>query len=96
MEYVRAAGLHERVRILAGIAPVRRPGTARYLDEHVPGISVPQRVLRRLESAADPADEGVRVAAEVLRAVREIPGVAGAHLMSFGWVDGIRRLVDEV
>jgi methylenetetrahydrofolate reductase (NADPH) len=96
MELVRAAGLHERVRILAGIAPVRRPRTARYLHEHVPGITVPDAVLSRLEGAADPEEEGVQVAAEILRRVREIPGVAGAHLMSFGWVDGVRRLVEAI
>jgi methylenetetrahydrofolate reductase (NADPH) len=93
MNLVRAAGLHERVRILAGIAPVRRPSIARYLDAHVPGISVPPAVLARLEGAADPAEEGVRVAAEVLRAVRAIPGVAGVHVMSFGWVEGVARVL---
>lgn len=96
MELVRAAGLHERVRILAGIAPVRRPATARYLNDHVPGIDVPEAVLQRLERAADPAAEGVAVAAELLRQIREIPGVAGAHLMSFGWVDGVRRVVEAM
>jgi methylenetetrahydrofolate reductase (NADPH) len=93
MEQVRAAGLHERVRILAGIAPVRRPSIARYLHEHVPGISVPAPTLARLESAANPEAEGVRVAAEVLAAVRGIPGVAGVHLMTFGWVEGVARVV---
>jgi methylenetetrahydrofolate reductase (NADPH) len=93
MEFVRAAGLHERVRILAGIAPVRRARTARYLHEHIPGITVPEAVLVRLESAADPETEGVRVAAEVLAAVRALPGVAGAHLMTFGWVEGVERVL---
>jgi 5,10-methylenetetrahydrofolate reductase len=93
MEQVRAAGLHERVHILAGIAPVRRASIARYLDEHVPGVSVPAPILSRLESAADPQAEGVRVAAEVLQAVRAIPGVAGVHLMTFGWVEGVARVV---
>jgi 5,10-methylenetetrahydrofolate reductase len=96
MEMVRAAGLHERARILVGIAPVRRPRTARYLNEHVPGVDVPDAILTRLENAADPEEEGVLVAAEVLRGVRDLAGVAGAHLLSFGWIDGVRRLVDLI
>jgi methylenetetrahydrofolate reductase (NADH) len=96
MELVRAAGLHERARILAGIAPIRRPRTAHYLNDHVPGVDVPDTVLARLDNAEDQEEEGVQVAAETLRAVRDIPGVAGAHLFSFGWVDGIRRLVDLI
>ena len=96
MELVRSAGLHERVSILVGIATVRRPSIARYLDEQVPGVSVPKPVLARLAAASEPATEGVRVAAEVLRELRGIPGVAGAHLMSFGWIDGIRRLMEAI
>ncbi|MGH2585674.1 MAG: methylenetetrahydrofolate reductase [Dehalococcoidia bacterium] len=93
MELVRAAGLHERVRILAGIATVRRPSTARYLHEHIPGVTVPDATLTRLESAEDPEAEGVRVAAELLQTIRAIPGVAGAHLMTFGWVGGVERVL---
>jgi len=96
MELVRAAGLHDRARILVGIAPVRRPSIAHYLNDHVPGVDVPAAVMARLESAADPEEEGVLIAAEVLRASRDIAGVAGAHVLSFGWIDGVRRVVDLI
>ncbi len=93
MELVRAAGLHERVRIMVGIAPVRRLSIARFLHEHVPGVVVPDATLARIERAGDPEAEGVRVAAEALQAARTIPGVAGAHLMTFGWVEGVARVL---
>ena len=96
LEWVRAAGLHQRVRILAGVAPLRRPSTARYLAQHVPGIVVPPAVLQRLEGADDPAEAGIDLAADLLRQIRDLPDVAGAHLISFGWVDGVRRLVDAL
>jgi 5,10-methylenetetrahydrofolate reductase len=94
MDLVRAAGLHERVKILAGITPVRRVSIARFLHEHVPGVSVPAPVMARLEAAPDPEAEGVCVAVELLEAVRGIPGVAGAHLMTFGWVEGVGRVLE--
>jgi methylenetetrahydrofolate reductase (NADPH) len=90
---VRAAGLHRRVRILAGVAPIRRLSVARYLADDVPGVTVPDTVIRRLEDAADPETEGVAIAAERLRAVSRIEGVAGAHIMTFGWVDGVERVL---
>jgi methylenetetrahydrofolate reductase (NADPH) len=93
MARVRAAGLHTRVRILAGIAPVRRLAVARYLRERVPGADVPLTVLRRLEAAPDPEAEGVRLAAERLAAVQRTEGVAGAHIMTFGWAAGARRVL---
>lgn len=93
MERVRAAGLHQRVRILAGITPVRRPAVARFLHEQVPGVTIPAPILARLETASNAEAEGVRVAAEVLEAIRAIPGVAGAHLMTFGWIEGVGRVL---
>jgi methylenetetrahydrofolate reductase (NADPH) len=96
MERVRAAGLHERVRILAGITPVRRLSIARFLHEQVPGVNIPATLMSRFEDAADPEMEGVRIAAEILRAVREIPGVAGAHIMTFGWVEGVARVAERM
>jgi methylenetetrahydrofolate reductase (NADPH) len=93
---VRAAGLHARVPILAGIVPVRRPDIARFLHEQVPGVSIPPPILGRLMQAGDPEAEGIRVAGEVLRSVREIPGVAGVHIMTFGWAEGVGRVLSEV
>ncbi|MFN8559951.1 MAG: methylenetetrahydrofolate reductase [Dehalococcoidia bacterium] len=95
MERVRAAGLDRDVRILAGVAPVRRLSIARYLHDHVPGVTVPAATLRRIDEAVDQEEEGVRIAAEVVRAVRDIPGVAGVHIMTFGWTDGVRRVREQ-
>lgn len=94
MRRVVDAGLHERVRLLAGVAPVKRLAVARFLRDDVPGVEVPDAVIRRLEGAEDVEEEGVRIAAERLIAVREIEGVAGVHIMTFGWIDGVRRVLE--
>ena len=93
MGRVRAAGLHRRVRILAGVSPVRTLAVARFLDEQVPGVSLPPEVKRRLAAAADVEAEGIALAAERLCALRQIEGVAGAHIMTFGWVEGVERIL---
>lgn len=96
IEQVRAAGLDRSVRIFAGVAPVRRPAIARYLAEGGPGVLAPAAVLRRLETAADPESEGVQIAAELIGGLRAVAGVAGIHLMTFGWVDGVRRVATAI
>ncbi len=100
MARVRATGLHRRVRVIAGVAPVRRLAVARFLDERVAGVRVPAALLTRLEEAAGRSDAeveavGVRAAAATLLALRDVPGVAGVHLMTFGWADGVRRVLEE-
>lgn len=96
MERVRAERLHEQLCVLVGVAPVRKLSVARYLQERVAGVSLPAGQMRRLKRAPDPEAEGVELAAEIAREAREIEGVAGVHLMTFGWIDGVRRVVERV
>jgi methylenetetrahydrofolate reductase (NADPH) len=50
---------------------------------------VPKRIIRRLQQARDPEQEGIIICAELLEQLGEIPGVSGAHLMTPGAVETI-------
>lgn len=54
MEKVRALGLHEQTYILAGVGPLKSPGMARYMQQQVPGILVPDVLIERMEAAGAP------------------------------------------
>ncbi len=82
MARIRGAGLHEQVRILIGVGPIASAKTARWLRTKVPGVHIPDAIVARLESATDPREEGRRIAIELVQRIREIPGVAGIHLMA--------------
>jgi methylenetetrahydrofolate reductase (NADPH) len=96
MRGVREAGLHQRLHILAGVAPLRRLSIARRLEMQAPGVVVPAEISGRLELANDAEAEGVAIAAETIRQLRDIEGVAGVHLLTFGWPDGVRRVVEQI
>jgi methylenetetrahydrofolate reductase (NADPH) len=85
-------GLAERAAILPSICLVRSPKALRFIDENVPGISVPADVVERCERAADPEAECFEVACELADAARVLPGVRGLHLISFRKEAGIARL----
>jgi methylenetetrahydrofolate reductase (NADPH) len=85
-------GLAERAAILPSICLVRSPSALRFIDEKVPGISVPSDVIERCERAADPEAECFEVACELADAARVLPGVRGLHLISFRKEAGIARL----
>lgn len=78
-------GLHERAKILVGITPMKSARMARYMQENVPGLRVPEELALRMESAVDAKEEGIAIAVETIQAVREIPGIAGIHLMPVAW-----------
>jgi methylenetetrahydrofolate reductase (NADPH) len=85
-------GLAERAAILPSICLVRSPKALRFIDENVPGISVPAGVIERCERAADPEAECFEIACELADAARSLPGVRGLHLISFRKEAGIARL----
>jgi 5,10-methylenetetrahydrofolate reductase len=76
------AGLTERTAILAGIIVPRSAGMLRYMDANVPGIDVPGSMIKRLKSAPDPKQEGIKITLELIDAIRGISGIKGVHLQA--------------
>jgi methylenetetrahydrofolate reductase (NADPH) len=85
-------GLATKAAIIPSICLVRSPGALRFIDERVPGISVPPELITRCEQAADPEVECFDVACELAEHARSLPGVAGLHLISFRKEAGIAAL----
>jgi methylenetetrahydrofolate reductase (NADPH) len=91
-----AKGLSEQCALLPSICLTRSPAALRYIDEHVPGIEVPQELIERCERAADPEAECFEIAVELAQHARSLPGVAGLHLISFRREAGIARLCERL
>ncbi|MDA8163087.1 MAG: acetyl-CoA decarbonylase/synthase complex subunit delta [Desulfobacteraceae bacterium] len=95
MEMVRDLGLHERIYILAGVTPPKSLGMARYMKNNVPGLDVTDEVLERLKGVKDQREEGIRIAVDIISQVREIPGVAGCHIMAIEWEEAVPEIVRQ-
>jgi len=94
-ERARERGILERVFVLAGIAVPRSAAAARYMNEHVRGVVVPDAVLARLDDAgADAGEEGVRIAVELAARMKSIPGIAGIHVMGLGHAETVRPVIE--
>jgi len=88
-------GLHERCHILAGITPLKSVGMARYMASAVPGMDVPDELIKRLKGAGKGkvAEEGIKIAIEQIQEMKEIEGVAGVHLMAIEWEHRVPEIV---
>ena len=97
MEEVRARGLHKKVYILAGVAPIKSAGAARYMKNKVPGMDVPDQVVERMASA--PKEEakkvGIDLCIDIINQLRQIEGVAGIHLMAIEWEEAVAEICDK-
>ena len=87
-----AKGLDDQAAILPSVCLLRSAKALRYMDENVPGISVPAEIVKRCEQAQDPDAECFEIACEHADHAARLPGVAGLHLISFRKDDGIARL----
>ena len=85
MKMVVDEGLGEKVYILAGLTPVRSHKALKYMKNNVAGMSIPDELITRMESAEDPKEEGVKICLEMIEQIKGIEGVSGIHLMPIGW-----------
>jgi len=95
MTRVADLGLHEQVYILAGVGPVKSAGQANFMATKVAGMEVPDEIVQRMTKtpkAAQP-EEGIRICNEIIEQVRQIPGVAGIHIMAVHWADAVPEIV---
>jgi methylenetetrahydrofolate reductase (NADPH) len=95
MEMVRDLGVHEKIYILAGITPYKSIGMARYMKASVPGMDVPDEHIERLKGVPKEkvAEEGIKIALEIIERVKKIKGVAGVHIMAIEWEEKVPEIV---
>jgi len=91
--------------VIVSLGTLPSADTARWLRQHLRGSVMPKAVIKRMEQARDPEQEGVNICAELLQQVAEIPGVDGANLVAPGDLEtvpaaiqasGLREQVSEV
>lgn len=82
MQHLVANHIPRRLGIFVKLAVLSSAEDARWLKSSLPNNQIPDEIIQRLEQAADAEQEGVKIAAEQLQQLREIPGISGAHLVA--------------
>lgn len=79
------------VPVIAGVLLVRSAGMARFLNDNIPGVKVPDALLERFDRATDPLAEGIAIARETVGMAREL--CQGVHLMTLGHEEKIPAIL---
>lgn len=97
MGKARDRGLTEQVYILAGVTPMKSVGMARYMKNRVPGMDVPEAVVKRLAGTPKEkqAAEGINICVESIQRLKEVKGVAGFHVMAIEWEEMVPEIVER-
>jgi len=90
-------GLTEKTYILAGVTPMKSVGMAKYMASKVPGMDVPEEIIKRLQGAekGKVADVGIDIACEQIQEFKEMKGVAGVHLMAIEWEHKVPEIAER-
>jgi methylenetetrahydrofolate reductase (NADPH) len=97
MQMVRDRGLHERVAILAGLTPLKSVGMARYMQNRVPGMDVPDGLVKRLAALPKEkqAAEGITICVEHIQELKEVAGIRGFHIMAIEWEEKAPEIIER-
>ena len=96
MKQVRDRGLHEKVKIMAGVTPLKSVGMARYMRDSVAGLTVPDYYIERLSEAEEKAAKKASISvSNKFNNFREMEGVAGVHLMAIEWERRVPEIVEK-
>ena len=88
-------GLTEKTFILPGIGTLASANTARWLISQVPGVHIPEEVIKRLEGADNAKLEGRKICIELIQEVKEIEGVSGVHVMAYKQEQYVAEIVTK-
>jgi methylenetetrahydrofolate reductase (NADPH) len=95
MSRVEDLGLLDKVFILVGVGPLRSAKSAEWIRTHVPGVHIPDEVVRRMAGAEDGAAEGRRLCIELIQEIGAIKGVHGVHVMAYRQEHTVAEIIER-
>jgi len=97
MKLARERGLDEKVYILAGVTPFKSAGMAKYMKNRVPGMDVPDELIKRMSDTPKEKqpEEGINICVESMERLKEVEGVRGFHIMAIEWEEKVPEIVER-
>ena len=95
MQRVEDLGLLGKVFILVGVGPLRSAKAGEWMRTNVPGIHIPDSILKRVAGAEKQAAEGRQVCIDIIQEVREIKGVSGIHMMAYRQEETVAEIIQK-
>jgi len=95
MQRVRDKGLDEKVFIMVGVGPLASARAATWIRSNVPGVHIPDTVIKRLSGAENQKQEGINLCIDLVQEIIEIAGVCGVHIMAYRQEEAVAEIIDR-
>jgi len=95
MKVLGDEGILEKTNFIIGMGPFASAKSAKWMNENLFGVDVPEQIIKRLEGAKDQKAESKKICIELIEAFRNIHGVKGVHLMGHKKEEVISEIIKE-
>ena len=95
MKVLEDAGVLEKTYFIIGLGPFASAKSAKWMNDNLFGVDVPDQIIKRLEQSEDPKGESKKICLELIDTFREIKGVKGVHLMGHNKEEIIAEIIQE-
>ena len=95
MKVLEDSGILEKTYFLIGLGPFASAKSAKWMNENLFGVDVPDEIVKRLEQAKNAKDESKKICLELIESFKEIKGVNGIHLMGHKKEEVIAEIIKE-
>ncbi len=95
MQQVEDLGLLGKVFFLIGVGPLRTAKAAEWMRTNVPGIHIPDAVVKRMAGAEKPAQEGRQICIDLIQEIQTIKGVSGVHVMAYRQEETVAEIIQK-
>ena len=95
MKVLEDSGILEKTYFLIGLGPFASAKSAKWMNDNLFGVDVPDEIVNRLEQAKNAKDESKKICLELIEAFKEIKGVNGVHLMGHKKEEVIAEIIKE-
>jgi 5,10-methylenetetrahydrofolate reductase len=95
MKVLEDAGILEKTFFIIGLGPFSSAKSAKWMNDNLYGVNVPDQIIKRLEQSKDQKKESKKICLELILRFKEIKGVNGIHIMGHNKEEIIAEIIQE-
>ena len=88
-------GITDKAYFIIGLGVIRSAKSARWMNENLFGINIPEKIITRIENSNDEKIEGIKICIELIEKYKLISGVSGVHLMGYKQEQDIASVISN-
>jgi len=93
-KFLKQANISKDIKVLVGIFPLKSYKMAQFLNDQVPGVTVPDKILKRIKSSKNPVKEGIEISVEIIKELK--PLCSGVHFMTLNNLQVVQEILKKI